>query len=77
MRHNHDHRQPLEESSNGAVKPARGIQTKLVLAFMLPIACIVFLGVVSYVKASNEIIRNYEDSLMQTMDMTGQYYAFT
>jgi len=77
MRHNHDHRQPLEESSNGAVKPARGIQTKLVLAFMLPIACIVLLGAVSYIKASNEIIKNYEESIMQTMDMTGQYYAFT
>jgi hypothetical protein len=57
MRHKLYHSQPLKESSNGAVKPARGIQTTLVLAFMLPIACIVILGIVSYTKASNEIIK--------------------
>lgn len=79
MKFKHDGGQPLEKkkSSNGTVRPVRGIQAKLVLAFMLPIACIILLGVVSYTKASNEIIQNYEESIVQTLDMTGQYYAFT
>jgi len=60
-----------------APKSPRGIQAKLVAAFMIPIIGIILLGTVSYMKASNEIIQNYEDSISQTLDMTGQYYAFT
>lgn len=59
------------------VKRFNGIQSKLIAAFMIPITCIVILGVVSYTKASREIIENYEESIGQTLNMTGQYYAFT
>lgn len=53
------------------------IQFKLIAAFILPIAGIIALGVISYNTASKIIISNYEDSMSQTLDMTGQYYAYT
>lgn len=62
---------------NLAAKPSRGIRIQLILAFLMPILCIIVLGAVSYTIASNGIISNYEASIKQTMDMTGQYYAFT
>ena len=54
-----------------------GIQIKLILAFLLPVFGIIILGVVSYTKASSAIINNYENSIMETLDMTGQYYTFS
>lgn len=54
-----------------------GIQIKLILAFMLPVCGIIILGVVSYTKASGAIINNYENSIMDTLDMTAQYYTFS
>ena len=53
------------------------IQAKLILAFLIPIICIISLGVISYSKASKIIINNYESSMNQTLDMTGQYINFT
>lgn len=53
------------------------IQAKLILAFLIPIICIISLGVVSYTKASKIIISNYETSMKQTLDMTGQYINST
>lgn len=65
-----------ERNKNQVIKFVSGIQLKLILAFMIPVCCIVFLGIVSYKKASTGIIQNYENSIMQTLDMTGQYYTF-
>ncbi|MBP1754034.1 MAG: methyl-accepting chemotaxis sensory transducer [Firmicutes bacterium] len=53
------------------------IQFKLILAFMIPILCIIALGIISYNKAYHVIVSNYETSMMQTLDMTGQYYTFS
>lgn len=52
------------------------IQTKLILGYLLPVGCIIVLGTVSYQKASSVIISNYENSISQTLDMTGQYYSY-
>ena len=51
----------------------RRIATKLILAFMIPVACIVVLGVVSYNKAANAIENNYRSSATQTVDMMDRY----
>ena len=51
----------------------RRIATKLILAFMIPVACIVVLGVVSYNKAANAIEDNYRSSATQTVDMMDRY----
>lgn len=51
------------------------IQFRLYAAFFIPIACIILLGVVSYQKAADTIIKNYEQSMYQTLSMTGEYYT--
>ena len=51
----------------------RRIATKLILAFMIPVACIVVLGVVSYNKAAGAIEDNYRSSATQTVDMMDRY----
>lgn len=55
----------------------RQIKTRLIIGFLLPVCCIVALGVISYKKASTVIVKNYEKSLSQTLDMTGQYFTFS
>lgn len=51
----------------------RRIATKLILAFMIPVACIVILGIVSYQKAAEAIEDNYRSSAAQTVDMMDRY----
>lgn len=51
----------------------RQLRTKLIAAFMVPVICIILLGVVSYQRASKAIVSNYEKSLQETMTMTNQY----
>ncbi len=51
----------------------RKLRTKLIGAFLIPVLCIIVLGVVSYRQASNAIISSYEESAMQTMHMANQY----
>ncbi len=49
------------------------IATKLILAFMVPVACIVLLGVISSKKATDGIENNYRESAAQTVDMMDRY----
>lgn len=42
---------------------------------MVPVLCIIVLGVVSYTQASDAIISSYENSVHETMVMTNQYIA--
>ncbi len=63
---------PKEKFKNTIPLPRR-IATKLILAFMIPVACIIVLGVVSYEKASEAVEDNYRDSAMQTIDMMNRY----
>ena len=51
----------------------RRIATKLIFAFMIPVACIVVLGVVSYNKAAMAIEDNYRNSAAQTVVMMDRY----
>jgi methyl-accepting chemotaxis protein len=50
------------------------IRTKLIMCFIVPVLFIIILGVVSYGKASDAIINNYEQSTVGTIHTTGQYY---
>lgn len=49
------------------------IRFKLTAAFMIPVAFIVILGYASFQKASVGIVKNYEESVNQTMEMMNQY----
>lgn len=51
----------------------RSIQFKLIASFLVPVICIVVLGVVSYQKASSAVTRSYTSSVEQTMGMMGDY----
>ncbi|MEG1992531.1 MAG: methyl-accepting chemotaxis protein [Acetivibrio sp.] len=53
------------------------IQFKMILSFLLPVACIILLGITSYKKASEGIVRNYENSIGQTMNMMEKYLSLT
>lgn len=53
----------------------RRISFKLSAAFMIPVIFIIILGVVSYSKASGQIIASYETSALQTMSMMNRYLA--
>lgn len=51
----------------------RKIQFKLTIAFLVPVAFIVILGYASFEKASEGIVKSYEESVNQTMQMMNQY----
>ncbi len=51
----------------------RRIRFKLITSFLIPVLFIIILGVVSYQKASTQIIASYETSADQTIDMINQY----
>lgn len=49
------------------------IRAKLITAFLVPIAFIIILGVVSYEKATESITDSYEKLTRQSINKTGQY----
>ena len=63
---------PKERFKN-TIPVHRRIATKLIFAFMIPVACIVVLGIVSYNKAANAIEDNYRSSATQTVNMMDRY----
>lgn len=64
-----------KKQTHSTVPVYRQLRTKLIAAFLIPVLCIIVLGVVSYRQASKAIIANYETSVNQTMNMTNQYLA--
>ena len=63
---------PKERFKN-TIPVHRRIATKLIFAFMIPVACIVVLGIVSYNKAASAIEDNYRSSATQTVNMMDRY----
>jgi methyl-accepting chemotaxis protein len=53
----------------------RSIQFRMIAAFLVPVLCIIVLGVASYEKASDGIINSYKNSTEQTADMMQQYIS--
>lgn len=64
-----------KKNTHGPIRIHRQLRTKLIASFMIPVICIIILGVVSYQQASTAIISNYEDSVQETMNMTNQYIS--
>jgi methyl-accepting chemotaxis protein len=50
------------------------IKSQLISAFLIPVAFIIILGVVSNQKASKGMIENYESNSRVSLDMMGEYY---
>lgn len=53
------------------------IRFKLIFAFLIPVVFIIALGVVSYQKATTQIISTYTDSVDQTVSMMNQYLTLS
>lgn len=64
------------ESPESQDKRFGGIVVKLIASFMIPVAFVIIIGVVSYNIASKSIIKNYKVSSMQSIKMTSEYFRF-
>ena len=58
------------------LKWSRRLTTKLMVGFMVPIVFIVMLGIISYQRASDAIIKSYEESAGQTIKMMNDYVSY-
>lgn len=63
------------EERKNSVPFFRGIQFKMVSAFLVPVLFIIFLGVTSFQNASASVVSSYENSVNQTMQMMEQYLS--
>lgn len=69
-------KRPLnEKKGKNPILFFRRIRFKLIASFLIPVLFIIILGVVSYQKASSQIISSYETSAEQTVSMMNQYLA--
>jgi methyl-accepting chemotaxis protein len=50
------------------------VRIKLIGVFLIPVSCIIILGVVSYKNSSADMIKNYEKSSLTTMEMMSNYF---
>ncbi|ROR30456.1 methyl-accepting chemotaxis protein [Mobilisporobacter senegalensis] len=50
------------------------IRIELIGSFLIPVILIIALGIVSYTKASDGMISNFENSSLMTLDMMSEYY---
>lgn len=53
----------------------KSIRFRLIASFMVPVAGILVLGILSYQKASTAIVNNYKTSTQQTMSMVQEYVS--
>lgn len=64
------------KSETKDMKKKSSIGFKLIVGFLVPVLFVIALGVISYGKASDGIITNYENASKQTLDLTTQYIEF-
>ena len=65
----------VKEKFKNTIPFYKRISSKLILGFLVPVLCIVILGVVSTRKAAEGIETNYEESVEQTVYMMDQYVS--
>jgi len=51
-----------------------GIRGKLLVAFVIPVIFIIVLGITSYQKASNALMKSYEEAAITAMDTSSTYF---
>lgn len=56
------------------MKFLHSVRAKLIGVFLIPVAFIIFLGLISYNKSSKSIIGSYENSSLTTMHMMANYF---
>lgn len=65
-----------EKSTSKIKKYFLSIRFKLIASFLVPIAFIILLGIVSFRVAAESIVRNYETATVQSIDMASEYLRF-
>lgn len=60
-------------NNNGKVNFFQSLLFKLIAGFMLPVICVIILGFISYNKAADVVVANFEDSAVDTV-MTIEMY---
>jgi methyl-accepting chemotaxis protein len=65
-----------EEKNTNSIVWYRRISLRLIMSFMIPIAFVVIIGLVSYDKASKAIVANYKQSSQQAIEMSNEYIRF-
>lgn len=66
-----------DKKPNKLPKNPRGILTKMIIGFLIPILLIIFLGSISFRNASEALAANYKKSATETMDAIGLYFNLT
>ena len=61
---------------SGKVLFANSIKAKLLLAILVPVCFIVFLGITSYSKSANSLNFSYKESSETSISMTSEYLYF-
>lgn len=69
------HRNKAAKNMKGHKIGIRSIRMKLIGSFFIPVLLIIVLGVVSYSKASEGIIANYESANLTSVNMIGRYFS--
>jgi methyl-accepting chemotaxis protein len=54
----------------------KSIRLKLICAFLISVILIIAMGVITYIKFSDSITRNYEKATSNTLNMMDNYYSF-
>lgn len=52
------------------------LRFKMIASFLIPIGCIILLGIVSFDKASHGIIKNYEKATIDSINMAAEFLRF-
>lgn len=65
-----------EMTKDKSVPLLQSIQFKLILCVLLPVCFIVVLGTVSFRRAADGFVDNYQSSVSQSLQMTGDYLSF-
>lgn len=66
---------PREKNEKTEIPFYRGIAVKLIACFLVPVAGVAVLGIISYQKSSDAIVNAYKESVQQTTDMMEQYIS--
>lgn len=68
---------PKEQKKKISILFFRRIRFRMIVSFLIPVIFIIILGVLSYQKASTQIIASYETSTLQTMEMMNRYLTLS
>ena len=67
-------RKVKQKKTSGFLAYSNRVRYKLIGAYLVPVALIILLGILSYSKSSKGIIHSYETSSLSTLEMMANYF---